>query len=446
MSKAISPALASGFRDYLPSNMIARQKMLETIRTVFERFGFLPLETPGIERLEVLTGGDPEFKKQIFGVNLLNSDRLDEQLALRFDLTVPLARVVALHSHDISKPFKRYQVGNVWRGEKPQAGRFCEFVQFDADIVGSDRSSADAEIISLMYTTLSELGIEHFVIKVNNRKILNGLPSYVGFPKDNVSEVLRNIDKIDRLGWDNVAGELSDNVGLGAEQLQKLKTFLDVQDDDHLVVIKNIKEIMSDSQEALSGIEELTTIVNFVDTLGIPRDKWKIDLSIARGLGYYTGPVFETTLLDLPSVGSVFSGGRYDDLVSRFGNDVVPATGASVGVDRLFYALTELNLVPKVPTLTQAIVLNFDSPAQTYCHEVLRKVREANIRSEIYLGKEKTLKGQLAYAIRTDIPFVLIAGEREREQQTVQVKDIREKKQSTHKLSDFVVELKKLIR
>ena len=222
----ISPALASGFRDYLPQDMIPRQWMLDTIRNVFERFGFVPLDTSGIEREEVLKGGDPNFKMQIFKTFLRNQE---SGLALRFDLTVPLARVVSLYPNEISKPFKRYQMGKVWRGEKPQAGRFCEFMQFDADIVGSNRTSADAEIISLMYETLTALGVSDFVIKVNNRKILNGLAAYVGYSPDKTVEVLRLIDKLDKSGWETISSEIAETASLAPEQLDQLKRFLDLR-------------------------------------------------------------------------------------------------------------------------------------------------------------------------------------------------------------------------
>ena len=201
MSKYINPELAGGFRDYLPEDMIPRQKMFDTIRDVFERFGFVPLDTPGLEKEEILTGGDPNFRMQIFRAGLRAGD---EGLALRFDLTVPLARVVSAYGDKLERPFKRYQIGKVWRGEKPQAGRFREFVQFDADIVGSNKTSADAEIVALIYETLTALGLSRFFINVNNRKILNGLTSLVGFELTSNAEVLRIIDKLDKIGWDGV--------------------------------------------------------------------------------------------------------------------------------------------------------------------------------------------------------------------------------------------------
>lgn len=419
-NKTISAELAGGFRDYLPEDMIPRQKMLDTIRGVFERFGFVPLDTPGIEREEILTGGDPNFRMQIFKTGLKSGD---EGLALRFDLTVPLARVVSLYYDKIEKPFKRYQVGKVWRGEKPQAGRFREFIQFDADIVGSNRISADAEIVALIYETLTALGIQRFRIRVNNRKILNGLSGFAGYAPDLNVDVLRSIDKLDKIGWGGVSVELSEK-GLTDCQVSNLERFVNLAGETPREILENLSGLMSNSPQAIIGITELQEVANYLEALGIPPESWQIDLSVARGLGYYTGPVFETTLLDLPSIGSVFSGGRYDDLVSRFGRQDIPATGASVGVDRLFAAMETLSLLKKEKTVLKVTVLNFDKNAESYCQKIVTSLRRHDFASEIYLGRELTLKGQLSYATRQEIPVVIIAGGNEMEKGTAQVKDM----------------------
>ncbi len=438
-SKIISPALASGFRDYLPADMIPRQWMLDTIRSVFERFGFLPLDTSGIEREEVLTGGDPDFKKQIYRASLRSEF---SSLALRFDLTVPLARVISLYPSEISKPFKRYQMGKVWRGEKAQAGRFCEFMQFDADTVGSDRASADAEIISLMFETLTALGVTNFKINVNNRKILNGLADYVGFSSELSTEVLRIIDKLGKIGWEGVSKELTEVLGdISFGQFARIKNFLDLRTGSNEEILDSVATMMFNSPQAVEGAKELAEITNLVDALGVPRDAWQIDLSVARGLGYYTGTVFETTLLDLPSIGSVFSGGRYDDLVARFCKDSIPAVGASVGVDRLFAALETLNLVPKRKTNTKVVVLNFEAAAEAYCNQIVGVLRRAGISTELYLGKETSIKGQLAYALKQEVPTIIIAGGRERDAKTVQVKNVEKRTQDAimiEQLPEFV--------
>lgn len=425
-NKTIDPGLAGGFRDYLPEDMIPRQRMFDTIRSVFERFGFLPLDTPGIEREEILTGGDPNFRMQIFKTGLREGD---EGLALRFDLTVPLARVVSLYSDKLEKPFKRYQMGKVWRGEKPQAGRFREFIQFDADIVGSNRVSADAEIVALMYETLTALNIGQFRIRINNRKILSGLSSFAEYDQALNADVLRAIDKLDKIRWEGVSEELSQK-GLAPIQISKLEQFINLKGESAREILANLLVLMSESPEAIKGIGELQEITKCLDSLSIPAECWNIDLSVARGLGYYTGPVFETILSDLPSIGSVFSGGRYDDLVSRFGNQNLPSTGASVGVDRLFAAMEKLSLLKKEKTVVKATILNFDKDAEDYCQMIVTSLRKRNIASEIYLGKEAMLKGQLSYAIRQEIPVVIIAGGKEKEKKTAQVKDMRKRIQT----------------
>lgn len=440
--KNINPELASGFRDYLPEDMIPRQRMFDTIREVFERFGFVPLDTPGIEREEILTGGDPNFRMQIFKAGLKGGD---EGLALRFDLTVPLARVMSLHSSRIERPFKRYQVGKVWRGEKAQAGRFREFVQFDADIVGSERTSADAEIIALMYETMIALGIEKFLIRINNRKILNGLSEFLGYDNALTPEVLRIIDKLDKLGWENISGELAEQAKLGDGALSKLEEFLKLRSVSSEEMIEKLQKLMGKSQEAMVGINELQEITLHLKALGVPQNIWQIDLSVARGLGYYTGPVFETVLSDLPSIGSVFSGGRYDDLVSRFGRQDIPATGASVGVDRLFAAMEELKLLKKEKTITKVIVLNFEKDSESYCQEIVTNLRKNKIPSELYLGKEVTLVAQLSHAIKQKVPIVIIAGGVEKEGRTAKVKNIEKRKQDDVSFEQIPDAIKKIL-
>src|ERR1035437_6329872 len=426
--KYINPELPGGFRDYLPEDMIVRQAMCDKIRSVFERFGFLPLDTPGIEKTEVLTGGDANFRMHMFNVSLNGED---EDLALRFDLTVPLARVMSQYSEQLQKPFKRYQVGKCWRGERSQAGRFKEFMQFDADIVGSARISADAEIVALMYEVMTSMGLKDLIIKINNRKILNGLSDFVGYEKDLNTNVLRIMDKMDKIGWSGVEKELVEAIKLNKEQLKKIKEFLDIGSD-----FKKAYELMEGSTEAKEGLDELKEMIDNIKSLGVPEKYYKIDFSVARGLGYYTGPVFETLLTDLPGIGSVMSGGRYDDLVTRFSAQNLPAVGTSVGVDRLFVAMEKLGLIKKSKTLVKAVVLNFDKGAEDYCQKIVAELRKNGIASEIYLGKEENIKGQLAYALTQEIPVVLIAGEKEKEAKTVQIKNIITRTQTEVQFKD----------
>ena len=440
--RIISPELGSGFKDYLPEDMIPRQKMFDTIRSTFERFGFVPLDTPGIEREEILTGGDPNFKMQIFRTGLRIGD---EGLALRFDLTVPLARVVSLYGDKLPRPFKRYQTGKVWRGEKPQAGRFREFVQFDADIIGSEKMSADAEIIALMYETMSALGMSRFTIRINNRKILNGLADYVGYDPCLNAEVLRVIDKLDKIGWEGVSAEFKEKSSFTDAQMFQLKRFMDLRSTSSSDLLAALSELMAQSPETMRGIAELKEISDDLGALGVPEGAWRIDLSVARGLGYYTGPVFETILDDLPGIGSVFSGGRYDDLVARFGARSVAATGASVGVDRLFAAMEKLDLVKREKATAKVIVLNFDPTAEKYCQTIVTAIRKSGLPAELYLGRETNLKGQLSYALGQNVPVVIIAGSSEKDRNVVQVKDIQRRQQTEVTFAEIADRIKALL-
>jgi histidyl-tRNA synthetase len=345
--------------------------------------------------------------------------------------------VVAAYPNGIAKPFKRYETGKVWRGERPQAGRFREFVQFDADIVGSKSAMADAEIVSLMYETMAALGFTNFLVRVNNRKVLNGLAAYAGFSEENNAAVLRAIDKFDKIAWEGVREELlrapgdrnDPGVGLTGDQADAIKRFIDIRGGSPEETLNAVGKLMENSPMAQEGIRELREIMVSAEALGIPADKWTIDLSVARGLGYYTGPVFETVLTDLQSIGSVFSGGRYDDLVSRFGSMTVPATGASVGVDRLFAAMEKLGIVPAETTVTKVMILNFESGCRDLVQRAASQLRRAGIPTEIYLGQEATLKAQLSFAVKQNIPFVVIIGGEEKKAGTAVVKDLRKRDQ-----------------
>ena len=441
MAKSIEPKLASGFRDYLPQDATAREWMIETIKAVFKRFGFAPLDTPGVEREEILTGGDANFKKQIFKLSLAGQD---EKTALRFDLTVPLARVVAGYSSEISKPFKRYQVGSVWRGERAQAGRYREFLQFDADIVGASSIAADAEFISLVYEALSALGLKKFIIRVNNRKILNALPESANFPKAKTGDVLRIMDKLDKSGWKSVEAELVSGPKLKKESVARIKEFLNIKGTNG-EILGSLIEIFGKAGASRDGVDELARLRANIEALGVPDGNWKIDLSVARGLGYYTGMVFETVVNEYPDLGSVASGGRYDDLVSRFGTASIPATGGSIGVDRLFVALEKLKLFPNFSANASVLLLNFDDESEMICESLATDLRQGGISTEFYLGQEKTLRGQLAYAAKGNYPFVIILGSDERKKETVQVKNMRERTQEEIEKDDILEYLKNIL-
>jgi histidyl-tRNA synthetase len=475
--KKVDPTLPGGFRDYLPPEMIARRHMIETIRGVFERFGFDPLDTPGMEHRLTLTGREP-LRMVIYDTRL-SGDRLSfdaddpHRTALRFDLTVPLARVVAKYlGAGVRLPFRRYQVGMVWRGEKPQAGRFREFMQFDADVVGTATPVADAEIIALMVATMRALGIERYEVRFNNRKILNALPAYAGFGMSLAPEVLRVIDKFQKIGRDGVLRELTKppkgaqetaaeatvgaeneeatyGLGLNSETAERIGAFLDLAGTTE-ELLGRYAALFAGIAIAEDGIQELREIVAALRAMAVPEESWRLDPSLARGLGYYTGPVFETFLLSedgqpltitqrdaetgeevVERLGSVFSGGRYDDLVNRFMEGSIPATGASVGVDRLFAALEKLRRVPKVPTLAQVLVTVMDQAAMSDYLAMASELRNAGLRTILWTGEEPAFQAQLAYATAQEIPVMVIAGERERQAETVSVKDMRARKQHT---------------
>ena len=430
----IEPKLPTGFRDYLPAEARAREDILDKIKDQFRLAGFEPLETPGLEKEETLTGGDPDFKKQIFKAGLAG---MKEDLALRFDLTVPLARVAALYPNELSRPFKRYQIGQVWRGERPQAGRFREFLQCDADIVGSLSVLADTDIVNLIYRVMKALGFRNFLIRVNDRKVLNGLSSYAGFPAKNLPQVLRAVDKLDKQGWNEVKKELSskEGGGLSASAITAVKKFLDIEKGSRVERLAEARKLLGASKEAAQGLDELSDLARALAAVGVPDKNWTIDFSVARGLGYYTGPIFETILPEAPKFGSVMSGGRYDGLIGRFGGNNVPATGVSVGLDRLFAAMKELRMI-KSSNGGSVIILNFDSAATEASLGLVSSIRDAGVPTELYLGTEKTLKGQLAYAVKKEYAVAVILGEVELRQGVAQVKDLKARSQKAVRLSE----------
>jgi len=446
MNKKIKPILLSGFNDYLPPKAALRFELLESIKNQLENFGFLPLETPAIEQEKVLTGGDKNFKKEIFRIQK-NNDRDKEKLALRFDLTVPLARVMSLYPNDLSFPFKRYSIGRVWRGEKAQKGRFREFLQCDFDIVGSESVVADAEVVALMYKITSSLGFQNFLIKINSREILNALPSYLNFSPAFLNEVLRIVDKLDKIGEGKVKEELKKLNFLNKEKVEKLIELFNLKAKDNVELINLVKgKIFNDFSK--SGFEKLELLIDYLNAFGVPSDKWVFDLATVRGLSYYTGFVFETILLDLAEVGSIFSGGRYDGLSEKVGGNFLPAVGASLGFDRAFYALEKLEII-KAKKLTKkpnVIVIYPDKKNIPDAIKIVQFLRDNNISSDIYLGKEKTFKGQVAYSLKSDYKIAVIVGEEELKENQVTVKVFESYKQLKVKLGDLLKFLKKELR
>ncbi|MFH1373930.1 MAG: histidine--tRNA ligase [bacterium] len=440
--RKIKPRVLKGFRDYPPGEQIARQEMIGKVRQVFELMGFLPLQTASLEYAEALLG--PHYTEdslaELFG--FCGPDDVD--MALRYEFTLSLARYVA-GNPTLALPFRAYQYGNVWRVDKPGPGRFREFAQFDIDIVGTQNLLADAEIIAAMVTTMQELGVKNFKVRYSNRKILNGLIRYAGIAEDKSSDVMRVIDKLEKQGREAVLQELGDGrvdksgdkikgLELPTEQIDHIERFLDIAEAQQGDPLTHVEELLGEMEAAREGIKELREIQSYLTAMQVPDDKVTIDLTVVRGLGYYTGPVFETSLLDLPEYGSVFSGGRYDNLVERFVNRPVPAVGSSIGPDRLLAALIELNALSLTSATSQVLVTVMDREHLSDYLEILHRLREAGIPSEIYSGDTKNLTRQIKYADKVGIPFAVIAGSDEFESSKITVKNLaagREKALST---------------
>ena len=423
--KRVKPELGSGFRDYGSGDAILRQRLLEKIRKTFEDFGFDPMETPAVERTEVLLGGEKESGKIIF--NVRGSKEKKSDLSLRFDLTVPLARFLAINP-EIPKPFKRYQIGNVWRGESPQAGRYREFLQADLDIAGASSTDADAEIIAVIWKTFKNLGLSKFIIKINNRKVLNGLPQYAGFPEKKLPELLRFVDKKEKIGEEALKKELKKV--FKEKVAAKIWEIIAISGDTKTRLIK-ARETLRGNAAAEEGINELIEIARNLNTAGVLPENWEIDYSVARGLGYYTGSVFETYLTDAKEFGSVASGGRYDFLTVPFTGQKLPTVGGSIGVDRLYAVFEKLNLLKKKQTSVKVLILNLLPELKKEYLELAQVMRAANINTSFYLGDDRAFQAQLAYAVKKEIPYVVILGENESKRSTVTVKNLvtREQKE-----------------
>ena len=421
MSKNIvKPSTLPGFMELLPKDQILFNKIKDTIRKTYESFGFIPIDTPLIERSEILLAkGGGETEKQIYRFT-----KGDTDMALRFDLTVPLARYVAQHFPNLTFPYRRYHIGKVYRGEKSQRGRFREFYQCDVDIIGNGKLSVvyDAEIPSIIYATFRNLGFEDFTVKINNRKVLNGF-----FASLNISstvDVLRSIDKLEKIGDRGVRAELKE-LGLPESTVDKILSFIKIQGSDG-EKLEALKALDITNEIFREGIEELETVIEYVKSFGVPEKNYMIDLTIARGLDYYTGTVYETFLDDYPEIGSVCSGGRYDNLAEFYTTQKLPGVGISIGLTRLFYQLNEAGLLEgdAPSTLTKVLVVPMDETCNEYSIKVANILREEGIVSEVHFEEAKVGK-KLNYANKLDIPYVILIGEDEIRRQMVSLKDMK---------------------
>lgn len=413
----IQPRTLKGFRDFLPSAMIPRERLMEVARTVYRRYGFVPIDTPALELLEILTGkGSEETDRQMYHF----VDAGGRNVGMRFDLTVPFARFAAQHINELGTPFKRYHIAPVWRGEAPQAGRYREFVQCDFDTIGTTGVVSDIETALVIHELLLALGIERFVIRINNRQILTAFLRKQGLAQLAVP-VLRALDKFEKVGAESVLKELEQN-GLSHEQASGVLGLASITG-SHDQVLSRLDQLLVGDDAGQQGIGRLRDTAGAMVAAGVPTDRFRIDVSIARGLDYYTGVVFETILSDLPSIGSVCSGGRYDNLAGLYTKQQLPGIGASLGLDRLLAALEQLGCLPKHQAAADVFIALFDPSRLNEYFELAKIVREAGFSAEVY-PDEKKLAQQLKYADQRGFSLALIAGSRELDEGKVQIKNL----------------------
>ena len=423
----IKPRTLSGFMELLPGPQMQMERFMEVLRKTYGLYGFAPLDTPAIESAEVLLAkGGGETEKQIYRFAKGDSD-----LALRFDLTVPLAKYVAIHANELNFPFRRYQIGKVYRGERAQRGRFREFYQADIDIIGDGKLDIlnEAEIPSIIYRTFRALGLGRFQIRVNNRKILNGFYAMENLSEKSV-DIMRAVDKLDKIGPQKVGLLLMEDCGLTEGQRDEILKFIAISGTNQ-EVLEALAGYEGRNEIFDRGLQELRAVTEYLAQFGVPEENFAVDLTIARGLDYYTGTVYETLLLDHPEIGSVCSGGRYDNLAEYYTERQLPGVGISIGLTRLFYVLGEQNLLnPALPTApADALVLPMTSdPGPAIA--LATGLREAGIRTQVYM-EQKKFKQKMSYADKLGIPYAVLLGEDEIAEGTCSVKDLSTGQQVT---------------
>ena len=411
-----------GFRDYVPEDMILRQKLTEIFRTVFERHGFEPIDTPTLEYLDVLTGKAGENEKLMYHFE----DHGGRRVGLRYDLTVPLARFVAMHENDIVLPFKRYHIAPVWRAEKPQRGRFREFVQCDADIVGSSSMLADAEGISVLADAIHAVGLPQAVISINNRKLLEAMARLAGVPADQAGEVFRAIDKLDKIGGDGVRQELVKSGVTDASAEQVLALVTEQGESDEL--LDRAEKHLADIDGGPQAVQELRDLTRHLNDLGVDPGSWKIDLALARGIDYYTGPVCEAKV-ETPKVGSVAGAGRYDGLIGNFLGRDIPATGVSLGFERILEVVREYNLLD-IPLAVADVFMVYLPDTIGEASRIVRALRGEGLRVDQSIMDNRGMGAQLKAADRRGIPFAIIPGTDELDRGEVSLKNLRSGEQT----------------
>ena len=417
----VQPRTLSGFMELLPRQQMVMERIMEILRETYSLYGFTPLDTPIIEASEVLLAkGGGETEKQIYRFT-----KGDADLALRFDLTVPLAKYVALHYNDLSFPFRRYQIGKVYRGERAQRGRFREFYQADIDIIGDGKLDVtnEAEIPAIIYQVFTRLGLHRFQIRVNNRKILNGFYAMLGLT-DKAGDIMRTVDKLDKIGAEKVRDLLTaEDIGLTADQAGEILAFIAIQGSNQQV-LSALESYRGRNKVFDQGLDELHTVVKYLSAFGVPEKNFAVDLTIARGLDYYTGTVYETTMLDYPEIGSVCSGGRYDNLAEYYTDKQLPGVGISIGLTRLFYVLQEQGMLNEALNSAPADALILPMTGDLGPAAALAtQLRQAGVRTQLYT-EQKKFKQKMTYADRIGVPYVLFLGDDEIAQGTVSVKDM----------------------
>ena len=428
----MTPRTLSGFMELLPQPQQQMERMMDILRRTYSLYGFTPLDTPVIEASEVLLAkGGGETEKQIY-----RFQKGDADLALRFDLTVPLAKYVALHYNDLSFPFRRYQIGKVYRGERAQRGRFREFYQADIDIIGDGKLDItnEAEIPAIIYQTFTSLGLKRFQIRVNNRKILNGFYAMLGLTEQS-GDIMRTVDKLDKIGAEKVRTLLVDECGVSADSADEILKFIAIAGGNEQVLAA-LESYRGRNEVFDEGLDQLNTVVKYLSAFGVPAENFAVDLTIARGLDYYTGTVYETTLLDHPEIGSVCSGGRYDNLAEYYTDRQLPGVGISIGLTRLFYVLGEQGLLnPDLPTAPADVLIlpmtSELSPAVT----LATRLRAAGIRTQLYT-EQKKFKAKMSYADKLGVPYVVFLGDDEIAGNVVACKDMTSGEQTTLPLEE----------
>ncbi len=423
----MTPRTLSGFMELLPQPQQQMERMMDILRRTYSLYGFTPLDTPVIEASEVLLAkGGGETEKQIYRLQ-----KGDADLALRFDLTVPLAKYVALHYNDLSFPFRRYQIGKVYRGERAQRGRFREFYQADIDIIGDGKLDItnEAEIPAIIYQTFTSLGLKRFQIRVNNRKILNGFYAMLGLTEQS-GDIMRTVDKLDKIGAEKVRTLLVDECGVSAESADEILKFIAITGGNEQVLAA-LESYRGRNEVFDEGLDQLNTVVKYLSAFGIPAENFAVDLTIARGLDYYTGTVYETTLLDHPEIGSVCSGGRYDNLAEYYTDKQLPGVGISIGLTRLFYVLGEQGMLnPDLPTAPADVLILPMTADLAPAVTLATRLRAAGVRTQLYT-EQKKFKAKMNYADKLGVPYVVFLGDDEIAGNVVACKDMTSGEQTT---------------